>query len=520
MTRNTRIFEYQPPPGLHRQEPLQQVIVVGAGPIGLSTAIELANHGVRSVILDDNDRVATGSRAICWSKRSLEIFDRLGIGDRAVAKGVTWKIGRTYHRDRELFNFDLLPEDGHKRPAFINLQQYYVEEYLVDVAMQNALIDLRFLNRLTGIRNDGHHAVVDVETPDGTYSLTADYVVACDGAKSTTRSLMGLEFTGAQFEERFLIADIEMKADFPSERRFWFEPDFHNGQSALLHKQPDNIYRIDLQLGWDADPQLESRHETVIPRIARVVNTDDFRIDWVSVYAFRCCRLERFVHGRVIFAGDSAHVVSPFGARGGNSGLQDVDALCWRLAAIIQGRAEPGLLQAYNVERVFAADENIANSVRTTRFMTPASSIERIFRNQLLKLATDYPFARSWINSGRLSVPSVYPAPDSCEGILPPATRPGAVAADAPQKSGWLMDQLGRQAILLTIGRAAKPPGTIRTLHVDMNPLVRERYLGNQSSAVYLVRPDQVIAARWTDPSSIAIERAHDRIWSCDHETC
>ena len=184
---------------------------------------------------------------------------------------------------------------------------------------------------------------MSVETPDGAYRLEADYLLACDGAKSPVRSALGLEFAGQLFEERFLIADVELEADLPPERWFWFEPSFHAGQSALLHKQPDNIYRIDLQLGWDADPEIEKRPENVIPRIERVLGRSDFEIDWVSVYAFQCRRLERFVHDRVIFAGDSAHVVSPFGARGGNGGIQDVDNLGWKLAAVLNGQAPRGL---------------------------------------------------------------------------------------------------------------------------------------------------------------------------------
>jgi len=257
-------------------------------------------------------------RAICWSKRSLEILDRLGIGDKAAAKGVTWQVGRTFHRDAEVFAFDLMPEPGHKRPAFVNLQQYYVEEYLIARARARVdRIDLRFRNRVTAIRQADDHATVEVETPDGTYALAARHVIACDGARSPIRDMLGLDFAGELFEERFLIADIEMLGDMPDERHFWFEPPFHPGQSALMHKQPDHIYRIDLQLGWDADPEAEKRPENVIPRIERVVGHRDFRLDWVSVYSFQCRRLASFVHGRVLFAGDSAHIVSPFGARGG-----------------------------------------------------------------------------------------------------------------------------------------------------------------------------------------------------------
>ena len=507
-------FEYRRPPGLAGRELRKPVAIVGAGPIGLAAAIELSNYGVASVLLDDNDMVSTGSRAICWSKRSLEIFDRLGIGDKAVAKGVTWHVGRTYHRDRELFSFDLLPEEGHKRPAFINLQQYYVEHYLVERALEIPLIDLRFKNRVVDVDSSDDGVRVGIETPDGVYELETDFLIACDGANSPVRAMLGLEFEGELFEERFLIADIEMKAELPSERRFWFEPVFHNGQSALLHKQPDNVYRIDLQLGWDADPEEERKLKNVIPRIEKVVGSTDFRIEWVSVYSFQCRRLARFVHDRVVFAGDSAHVVSPFGARGGNSGLQDVDNLCWRLAAVIQGRSRASTLECYNRERIQGADENIANSTWTTKFMTPADGLERVMRDQVLKLASIESFARAWVNSGRLSVPCVYQRLSGADDLrLPAVTRPGAVAADAPQDTGWLIDRLGRRVVALGIGQEPPALDCANALRMDINNHVRERYLGEMPHAIYLVRPDQVIAARWVDVRDEELRKNVAEIW-------
>ena len=366
-------FEYIPPPGLSKVESRHKVVIVGAGPIGLSMAIDLALKNIPTVVLDDNDVVSAGSRAICWAKRTLEIFDRLGIGERMLEKGVVWKVGRLFDGNDEVYNFNLLPEDGHRYPAFINLQQYYVEQYLVERAGDFPdLIDLRFKNKVTAHHDHGDYISLDIETPDGDYILEANYLLACDGASSATRNRMGLPFKGMVFEENFLIVDVEMKespfkSDEP-ERWFWFNPPFHEGQSALLHQQPDGIYRIDLQLGPDADPIKEATEEKVLPRITEIMGDKPFKLDWMSVYKFKCAKLGQFIHGRVIFVGDSAHVVSPFGARGGNGGIHDVDNLGWKLAAVLTGDASPGLLKSYQQERQFGADENIANSSRATNF--------------------------------------------------------------------------------------------------------------------------------------------------------
>lgn len=509
-------FPYRTPgPLAGRPDPRHEAVIVGAGPIGLALAVDLALRGVRSVVLDDNNTVSVGSRAICWAKRTLEIFDRLGVGERMIGKGVTWRVGRTHHREDEIFSFDLLPEDGHKAPAFINLPQYYVEQYLAErCADFPDLIDLRFRNRVTAVEQGEGFAAATVETPDGAYRIEADYLVACDGAKSPVRAMLGLEFAGELFEERFLIADIVMEADFPPERRFWFEPTFHPGQSALLHKQPDDLYRIDLQLGWDADPKMEKRPERVIPRIEKVVGGRPFTLDWVSVYSFQCRRLAHFVHDRVIFAGDSAHVVSPFGARGGNGGVQDIDNLGWKLAAsLARPEAAPALLASYDDERAAAADENIRASARSTRFMSPGSSVERLFRDSVLALARHAPFARAMVDSGRLSTPCAYAAsalngPD--DDALPPGAAPGRPCQDAPVGAGWLLDALGTGFTLVGINMTPPDIEGAAALRLDEPGHLAARYLGDAPAALYLVRPDTHIAARWAGaaPEQSAIETA------------
>ena len=518
-------YPYVAPPGLTGVEPRHPVAIVGAGPIGLAMAIDLAQRGVKSVVLDDNDVVSVGSRAICWAKRTLEIFDRLGVGERMLEKGVTWKVGRQFHGENEVYSFDLLPEDGHKYPAFINLQQYYVEEYLIDRAQEFPdHIDLRFKNNVTAHQDEGDHVVLTVETPDGTYDLEADWYIACDGAGSPTRERMGLDFTGQTFQEQFLIADIEMEdspfgeEDVP-ERWFWFDPPFHPGKSALLHMQPDNIYRIDLQLDVDADAKAEASEEKVLPRIKAIVGNKPFKLDWMSVYKFRCIKLDQFVHGRVVFAGDSAHVVSPFGARGGNGGIQDVDNLGWKLAAVLAGDADDTLIETYHDERSHGSAENILNSSRSTNFMTPKSPIEAMFRAEALRLAKDQPFAQKLLNSGRLSVPC------SLEGFdlqTPGSAQiaPGSAAVDAPLAGDdgdtWLIEQVQGQFTLVGFGDVVLPPVKgLKRLGINQRaayPCFRSkanhamRRYG--SEIAYLFRPDGHVCAVFRTPTEADVQTA------------
>ncbi|HFC04305.1 MAG TPA: FAD-dependent oxidoreductase, partial [Rhizobiales bacterium] len=456
----TPLYPYQRSPDQDTTTPVRhKVVVVGAGPIGLAAAIDLARQDVPVVVVDDNDKVSWGSRAICFAKRPLEILDRLGCGDAFVEKGITWNTGKVFFDRREVYKFDLLPEDGHKRPAFINLQQYHLEKYLLDrlfdLQAEGKKIELRGKNKVIGLEQQQDHVELQIETPDGPYTIQSDWVIACDGAGSPVRSMMGLDFVGRVFEDNFLIADVVMEADFPTERWFWFDPPFNRGQSALLHKQPDNIWRIDLQLGWDIDKEEEKKPENVIPRLKAMLGDDvKFELEWVSIYTFQCRRMEKFRHGRVLFAGDAAHQVSPFGARGANSGFADTDNLCWKLKLVIDGVAKESLLDTYDTERVLGADENILNSSRSTDFITPKSDTSRIFRNAVLDLAEKCAFARPLVNSGRLSVPCTYD--DSVlngadVASMPARTKPGSPAADAPVDNGWLIDLLGDRFQLLAI---------------------------------------------------------------------
>jgi len=539
-------FDYvRPPEQSGADKTRYPVVVVGAGPVGLAAAIELAQSGVPVVLLDDDDTVSVGSRGVCYAKRTLEVLDRLGLGEPCMDKGVSWNVGRTFFREQEVYNFNLLPQADHKRPGMINLQQYYLEEFEVKRAQELPNLDLRFKNKVLSVTPQGDGATLQVETPDGVYTMEADWLVVADGARSGIRRLMNLDIEGKIFKDRFLIADVVMKADFPHERWFWFDPPFHPGQSVLLHRQADNVYRIDFQLGWDADPEEEKKPEKVIPRIKAMLGDErEFELEWVSVYTFQCRRMNAFTHGHVLFAGDAAHQVSPFGARGANSGIQDTDNLCWKLKLVIEGKAPPELLDSYSEERVFAAEENLMNSTRSTDFITPKSKTSLMFRNATLSLARGHAFARALVNSGRLSVPAVLTAsslntPDS--DVFAGDMVPGAPMDDAPMhvdgREAWLLDQVGKHfmvllyvtdpaqadaellrafktlaggplapELVLVSGKPGVAPQGIRLLE-DRAGRFAERFDARQGTT-YLIRPDQHVAARWRSVDAAQVSAA------------
>ena len=544
LTYQNPVYEYvRSPDQAATQAVHHPVIVVGAGPIGMGAALDLGLQGIDTLVLDDNNTVSVGSRAICFSKRALEVLDRLGCGDRMVDKGVTWNVGKVFFRDELVTRFDLLPEPGHKMPAFINLQQYYLEEYMVERMNEFDNIEVRWKNKVTAVEDSGEQTRVSVETPDGVYDMTCDWLIVADGANSDLRAMLGLESTGKIFEDRFLIADIVMKADFPPERWFNFDPSYHRGQSTLLHRQAENVWRLDFQLGWDKDPDEEKKPENIIPRVRAMLGDDvEFELEWASVYTFQCRRMPRFRKGSVLFTGDAAHQVSPFGARGANSGLQDTDNLAWKLKLVMDGKAPQSLLDSYCEEREVAADENIMNSTRSTDFITPKSNTSRQFRDATLELSKRFDFARKLTNSGRLSdttvlIDSSLNSPD--DGEFDSLLVAGAVMADAPVKSGntdWLLNAFGNRfqvmfyvddidacdqttldalramqddaipIVTVVVYRSGEAPTGIHAL-CDIKGMVAERYDALNGSA-YLIRPDQHIAARMRAASVDKIRQA------------
>lgn len=489
------------------------VVVVGAGPVGLAMALDLARRGHRVLVISRFDFIPGGSKAICFSKRSLDILDRLGVGQQLLQKGVTWNVGKVFWGDREepVYQFDMLPVKDQQYPGFINLQQYYVEDALLQALETLPNVELRMGQQIEAVRNLPGHVELDILAGEQRYQLNTDWLLACDGSKSTVRNLMGLDFDGRVFEENFLIADIRMEQDRPAERWFWFDPPFNPGQSALMHRQPDGVWRLDFQLGWGIDRQACVQPENVERYVRAMLGPDvPFTEEWYSIYTFQCRRMSRFVHGRVLFAGDSAHLVSPFGARGCNGGFADIDNLGWKLDLVMQGEAGAALLESYNDEAIATADENILNSTRSTDFLTPKTTASKALRDAVLELAATEAFARPFVNSGRLSTAVHYPhsglnTPDSQPwngGVAP-----GSPALDAPANRAWLLPLLGGRFVLLANGWAQAVPDTVELLDISQWPggheLLKSRY-ALQPGCAYLIRPDHYVAARWQSPVSAA----------------
>lgn len=398
------------------------IVIVGGGLAGLTMACALARYGVAAVLLDEDNTVGVkgaSSRGICYTQKSLEIFERLGVYERIAAKGVQWSVGRTFAGDDEVYSFDLRQQSAYhlsSQPPFINIQQFYIEGFLVDRINELGHVQLRWNNRVTAFEQNSDGATLTVTTPAGDYRLRADHVIDATGSRSPFRTWVGASVTAKKGDDRWCIADVRFSKHPPVERHTWIEAPFNENRAVWQHLMGDDVWRIDYQMPPDADPEYVSREDVVRERLARQFGADcAVDIVWVGPYAYRSECIDQMRHGRVFFMGDAAKVVSPFGARGGNTGVADADNLAWKLAAVVRGRAAPALLDSYHEERHEAARQNVLVTNRTARFLRPADGVERLFRDAALGLARKYEFARQFVNTGRMAVANPYTRSSVCE---------------------------------------------------------------------------------------------------------
>ena len=512
------------------------VAIVGGGPIGLALALGLARHGVRSVVIEADDTVSYGSRAACISRRSLEIFDRLGVARDVLGEALPWTAGTSYYRDVPVYRLQM-PMDGNQRFApMVNLEQCLCEQLLADrAAALPGLIEIRWQTKLAGLKRADDGVELELETARGPYRLRADWLVACDGARSAVRQALGLRFSGSTYDGTYIIVDVHLKSDYPTERRAWFDPPTNPGSTILLHKQPRDIWRVDYQLRDDEDPEEAVKPENVLPRVRShlewIGERDDWTPVWISTYRANCLTLDSYRHGRVLFAGDAAHLVPIFGVRGMNSGIDDTHNLAWKLAWVVQGHSSAALLDSYSTERVFAARENIRHASKSTEFMAPPSSAFKLMREAALGLATSDPFFATLINPRQSSAITFTDSPLNAADpdALAAGPLPGAVLQECPVETATgprYLTELpgpGYTALCLTGDdpRTAlaglrdlplaivwvAPKKTSRADAWDASGRLFPLY-GAAPAACYLVRPDGHVAGRWREPRAGSLRAA------------
>lgn len=551
--RRSLYFDYQVYPAftadvgattVHREA----VVVVGAGPIGLTAALELARHGIPSIVLEAEQQVSEGSRAIVFTRRSMEILQQVGVAGQVVAAGLGWRFGNSFYRNQRVFRMEAPHDPDDRFAPMTNLQQPCLEQELVAAAEANPLVELRWGNKVVAVEQAEDHVRLEVDTPAGCYGLEGSWLIAADGARSGLRSLLGLKLEGAAYEGRFVIADIRIDLDLPTERLAYFDPPWNPGNTVLMHREPGNIWRIDYQLPADETPEQALAPESLRQRIDAQLALMGFAgrewaMDWSSVYSARALTLPDYLAGRVIFVGDAAHLLPIFGVRGANTGFQDVNDLCWKLALQIKGLAGPALLPSYSHERVAAAREIIDEAGKSTRFMTPPSSGQRLLRDAVLSLSLSQDFVRPLFH-WRTSRPHDYAdsplnGRDDDDRRFPCGPRAGAPLLNVQLgEDDYLFDHLGAAFHLLVFTDTGVLPADIRvqvaTLRERGVPLriiavgspspvsgadlslpdgdghLRRKY-GAHSGSAYLARPDQHVCARWLGLDGQALTAAIHR---------
>ena len=515
------VFPYHRPAELAGARRRHPVVVVGGGLAGLTAACDLASRDIPVVMLDEDDTVGVrgaSSRGIVYAQKTLEIFDRLGIYERIAEKGVTWSVGRVLADDDVLYTFDAAKGSLSKVPPFINLQQFYVEWFLVDRLNELPKAELRWKNHVTAIALAPDHAMLTVETPDGTYELQADWVIDASGLASTIRQALGAAMAAELGEDRWCISDVRFKKALPAERWTWAKAHFNDGRAVWQHPMADSVWRLDYQMGANADPQQIASGEVVKDRLRRHLGETEVEIVWVGPYGYRTQLMENFRLGRVFFIGDAAHVMNPFGARGGNSGVQDAENIAWKLAAVLMGAANENLLDTYNEERRAAAQHNIKVTGRTIRFLAPRSPFEHRLRDAVLDLARRYDFARALVDTGRLSVAYDYAASSltTSGGLAVPN-----VAITHPDGTRGALSDLLRgpgAPFLMLCFPGVEPFATTNSsgrvfacnAAVGLLPIIHGdglAALGGEGE-VLVVRPDQHLAARLHRPDGTAVDGA------------
>ncbi len=493
------------------------VAIAGAGPVGMTAALTLARYGIPSVLLEKKSTFNDGSRAICVARSSYNLFQRLGIEKPFLDKGLPWVSGRSFFRGRQILEFFMADSPDEKYRPMYNLEQQYIEAFLYDAVAKSDLIDMRWQSEVTGVADKADGVTLSIEDPHGTYKLPAQWLLAADGAHSPIRTMRGYRLNGENYEGRYVIADIRLERDCKVERFALFDPDSRPGGTVLIHQQPDNIWRIDYQLR-DGEAEKKALQEDAIragvaAALSEVGFNEPWELEWWSVYSANTLLLDDYRDGRVFFIGDSAHIVPIFGVRGLNNGFTDAHNIGWKLGYVLNGQADPAILDSYTPERRGATLDVFKNASKSARFMTPHSRGYRVMRDAALSLALDHPFAGEFANPRNMT-PYTYAASPLTQRLMLPENGgpvPGAAAPNVQLEDGFLFDRLGPDFTLLAFGEIPgldlrqRDLGMLTLLQQPAEGPVARAYCAGQGGA-YLIRPDLHVAARWphADGSKIA----------------
>lgn len=521
-------FEYRRPADFDQTAQRYPVVIVGGGLAGLTLAADLSTRGIAFVLLDEDNTVGVkgaSSRGIVYAQKSLEIFDRLGIYDKIAEKGVAWSVGKSLVGDKDIiYEFDAAKDSQSCQPPFLNIQQFYIEWFLVDRINELNVGEIRWMNRVKDVIADETHTRLEVETPDGSYWLEAEWLVDCSGLASGVREKLGLETFPEKGTERWCISDIRFKKEMPLERWTWVESPVNDGRAVWQHPMADGVWRIDFQMKLDSDVEYISRPDVCEERVKKLLGNDEpFELVWVGPWASRTHLLDDFRHHRVLFAGDSAHVFPPLGARGGNSGIQDADNLGWKLALVLRGLASETLLQSYSQERRPAAIHNTDLATRSVRFLSPQSDGQRVLRNAVIALAKNCEFAQTMINTGRLSTAFSYQGSDLSVDEGESIPNFSILLTNGQQKklvdyavdgqliaistSREALNQLANNALFKVLHIGQTYPDSI----VDTDGKIAET-LGVKDGSIVILRPDLHVLARFKQMDSAALNEIKRRI--------